>query len=81
MLCSTIMKGFVVVDASELFERVTPDYVTRGHRYKLVYPNVRIYVRQHLFAVRTFPVWNSLSSIVVEIESISCSKRVFLKFI
>ena len=35
------MKGFVDVDASEFVERVAPDSVTRGRRYKLVYPNVR----------------------------------------
>ena len=66
------MKGFVDVDASEFVERVAPDSVTRGHRYKLVHPSVRINVRQHVFAVRIIPVWNSLSSNVVETESISC---------
>ena len=38
MLCFKMLKGFVDVDASELFERVAPDSVTRGHRYKLVHP-------------------------------------------
>ena len=56
------------------FERVAPDSVTRGHRCKLVHPSVRINVRQHFFAVRIIPVWNSLSSNVVEAESISCFK-------
>ena len=55
-------------------ERVAPDSVTRGHRYKLVHPSVRTNVRQHVFAVRIIPVWNSLSSNVVESESISCLK-------
>ena len=47
---------------------------TRGHRCKLVHPSVHINVRQHFFAVRIIPVWNSLSSNVVEAESISCFK-------
>ena len=33
MLCFKILKGFVNVDASEFFESVAPDSVTRGHRY------------------------------------------------
>ena len=74
MLCFKMLKIFVDVDASEFFERVAPDSVTRGHRYKLAYPSVRINVRQHVFAVRIIPVWNSLSSNVVEAESISCFK-------
>ena len=69
-----MLKGFVDVDASEFFERVAPDSVTHGHRFKLVHPSVRINVRQHFFAVRIIPVWNSLSSNVVEAESISCFK-------
>ena len=74
MLCFKMLKGFVDVDASEFFERVASDSVTRGHRYKLVHPRVRINVRQHFFAVRIIPVWNFLSSNVVEAESISCFK-------
>ena len=73
MLCFKMLKEFVDVDASEFFERVVPDSVTRGHRYKLVHPSVRINVRQHFFA-RIIPVWNSLSSSVVEAESYSCFK-------
>ena len=82
-----MLKEFVDVDASEFYERVAPDSVTRGHRYKLVHtsvspqcftpvfhPSVRINVEQHFFAVRIIPVWNSLSSNVVEAESISCFK-------
>ena len=38
MLCFKMLKGFVDVDASEFFERFALDSVTRGHRYKLVYP-------------------------------------------
>ena len=38
MLCFKMLKGFVDVDASEFVERVAPDSVTRGHRYKLVHP-------------------------------------------
>ena len=72
MLCFKIMKGFVDVDASEFFERVTCNSVTCGHRYKLVYPNARVNVRQHFFAFRTVPIWNSLLSNVIETESISC---------
>ena len=56
MLCFKMLKGFVDVDASEFLERVAPGSVTRGHRYKLVYPSVRINVRQHVFAVRIIPV-------------------------
>ena len=55
-LCFMILKGFVDVDASELSKRVTTDSVTRGQHYKLIYPNVRINVRQHFFAVQTIPV-------------------------
>ena len=51
MLCFKMLKGFLDVDTSEFFERVAPESVTRGHRYKLVYPSVRINVRQHVFAV------------------------------
>ena len=51
-----MLKGFVDVDASELFERVAPDSVTRGHRHKLAHPSVRINVRQRFFAVRIIPV-------------------------
>ena len=69
-----MLKGFVDVDASEFVERVAPDSVTRGHRYKLVHPSVRINVRQHFFAVRIISVWNSLSSNVVTAQSISCFK-------
>ena len=47
-----MLKGFVDVDASEFFERVAPDSVNPGHRYKLVHPSVR----QHVFAVRIIPV-------------------------
>ena len=39
-----MLKGFVDVDASEFFERVAPDSVTRGHRYQLVFPSLRINV-------------------------------------
>ena len=56
MCCFKILKRFVDVNASTFFERVAPDSVTRGHRYKLVHPSVRINVRQHLFAVRIIPV-------------------------
>ena len=52
MLCFKIMQGFVNVDASEFFECVPLDFITCGHCNKLVYPNVRINVRQHVFAVR-----------------------------
>ena len=72
VLCFKMLKGFVDVDASEFFERVAPDSVTRGHRYKLVHPSVRINVTKNFFAVRIIPVRNSLSSNVVEAESISC---------
>ena len=71
MLHFKMLKGFVDVDASKCFERVAPDSVTRGHRYKLVHLSVRINVRQYFFAVLIIPVWNSLSSNVVEVESIS----------
>ena len=47
-----MLKGFVDVDASELFERVAPDSISRGHGNKLVHLSVRINVRQHFFAVR-----------------------------
>ena len=69
-----ILKVFVDVDTSEFCERITSAFVTRGHRYKLVHSSVRINVRQHFFAVWIIPVWNSLSSNVVEAESISCFK-------
>ena len=73
-LCFKMLKGYVDLDTSEFFQRVAPDSITRGHRYKLVHPSVRINVRQHFFAVRIIPVWNALSSNVVEAESISCFK-------
>ena len=56
MLCFNMLKGFVDVDASEFFERVAPDSVTRVHRYKLVHPSVCINIRQNFFAVRIIPV-------------------------
>ena len=62
------------VDASEFVERVPFDSVPCGLNYKLVYPNVRINVKHHFFAVRNILVWNSISSNVVEVESISCFK-------
>ena len=74
MLCFKMLKGFVDVDVSEICERVAPDSVTRGHRYKLVHPSVRINVRQHFFAVRIIPGLKSLSLNVFEAESISCFK-------
>ena len=37
ILCFKILKGFFDVDASEFVERITSDFVTRGHRYKLVH--------------------------------------------
>ena len=46
-----ILKVIVDVDSSEFFERITPAFVTRGHRYMLVHSSVRINVRQHFFAV------------------------------
>ena len=61
----------VCVCVSMCYKLVHP---TRGHRYKLVHPSVRINVRQHFFAVRIIPVWNSLSLNVVEAESIYCFK-------
>ena len=73
MLCFKMLKGFLDVDACEFFERVASDSVIRGHRYKLVHISVRINLR-HFFAV-----WNSLSSNVVEAESISCFKTSFSK--
>ena len=42
ILCVKMLKGFVDGDASDFFERVAPDSVTRGHRYKLVHPLVAI---------------------------------------
>ena len=72
MLCFKMLQEFSDVDASSFFEHVACDSVTGGHRYKLVLPSVRINVRHHFFAVRVIPVWNSLSSNVVEAESISC---------
>ena len=33
------------------FERVAPDFVTRGHRYKLVHTSVSVNVRQLYFAI------------------------------
>ena len=74
-----MLNGFVDVDSSEFLERVAPNSVTSGHRYKLVHPSVRINVRQHFFAVRFIPDWNSLSSNAVEAESISCFKARFFK--
>ena len=74
MLCFKMSIGFVDVDASEFVERVAPHFVTRRHRYKSVHPSVRINVRQHFFSVRIIPVGNSLSSNVIEVESISCFK-------
>ena len=53
--------------------------LTRGYGTKLVHSSVRINVRQHFFAVRIIPVWNSLSSNVVAAESISCFKARFSK--
>ena len=63
----TIMKGFVDVEHAQFYS------ITRNHRYKLVYTNDYINVRQHFFAVRTILIWNYLSS-TVEVESISCFK-------
>ena len=107
MLCFKMLKGYADVDTSEFVERVAPDSVTRGHRYKLVHPtrghryklvhptrghryklvhstrghryklvhpSIRSNVTQHFFAVRIISVLNSLSSNVVEAESISCVK-------
>ena len=48
MFCFKMLKGFVDVDASEFFERVALDSVTRGHRYKLVHPT-----RGHLYKCHT----------------------------
>ena len=54
ILCFKILKRFVDVDASEFVERITPDFVTRGHRYKLFHSSVRINVRQHFCAVLNY---------------------------
>ena len=78
-LCFKMLKGFVDVDASEFVERVAPDSVTRGHCYKLVYSSVRINVRQHFFAVRIIPVWNSLLSNVVEADRFLVSRHASLE--
>ena len=51
ILCFKILKSFVDVDASEFFERITPDSVARGHGYKLVHSSVCINVTQNFFTV------------------------------
>ena len=83
MLCFKMLKEFVDVDASEFLNvllltlslmAIATSLFIYLFIYLLGYSSVRINVRQHFFAVRFMPVWNSLSSNIVEAESISYFK-------
>ena len=61
----------VYLSLDSLFE-VARDVGTRGHRFKLAMSLCRSKVRRRSFAVRDIPLWNSLPSMVVEVDSVEC---------
>ena len=64
-----ITNGLVKVDSRTFFNMSSRQ--SRGHRYKLEKPRVRLDMRKHFFANRVIDAWNSLPAHAVESESIN----------
>ena len=78
ILCFKILKGFVDVDASEFFERITHDSVTRSHGYKSVHPSVRINVRQYFLQFELFQFGILFRQMFLRLSPFFVLRRVFL---
>jgi len=50
------------------------DVATRGNKYKLHQSSIKYDLRKHFFTNRVVSLWNSLTSGVVDSDSINCFK-------
>jgi len=70
ILCYKILHGLILLSSDDFFTKVC-NRATRGRSSKLFLPDSRVNCRQHFFAVRIIPVWNSLPGDVVSASSLS----------
>ena len=73
ILCFKIVHNMICLKLTDffIFEK---NSVTRGHNLKLRYPISKTTCQQKSFAVRVIPVWNSLSSELVNCSSLKAFK-------
>jgi len=76
LLVFKIIRGFVDIDHTTLFERNMSS--ARGHSFKLSVPRSFKSVRSNFFACRIVPIWNSLPDSVVSAPSVSSFKRMLI---
>jgi len=70
-----LLMGRENIDHTHLFQLDDTCYNTRGHKYKLKKNRSRLDIRKFLFSNRVVSQWNSLSSYIVEAESVLTFKK------
>jgi len=70
-----LLTGRENIDHTHLFQLDDTCYNTRGHKYKLKKNRSRLDIRKFLFSNRVVSQWNSLSSHIVEAESVLTFKK------
>ena len=74
--------GLTNIDPSQFFV-FAPDNrgpSTRGHRFKLAVPHVRLDLRKYFFSVRVIKLWNNLPADVVNSTSVNTFKSSYDKY-
>ena len=69
-----ITRQLVSIPFSSMFE-LSASRGTRGHPFKLAYPDSRINVRANSFPVRVIALWNRLPEYVVMVSRLTTFKR------
>ena len=72
--CFKVTHELVSIPFASMFE-LSASRATRGHPFKLAYPDSRINVRAHSFPVRVIALWNRLPEYVVMASRITTFKR------
>jgi len=74
IMCFKITHQLVSIPFSSMFE-LSASRATRGHPFKLAYPDSRINVRANSFPVRVIALWNRLPEYVVMASRLTTFKR------
>jgi len=72
--CFKITHQLVSILFSSMFE-LSVSRATRGHPFKLAYPDSRINIRANSFPVRVIALWNRLPEYVVMASRLTTFKR------
>lgn len=72
--CYNVIHGCVSIPFESFFEFST-HRSTRGHPFKLFYPDPRVNVRAHCFPIRVISLWNRLPTSIVLAENTQIFKK------